>query len=375
MGKHGKRVITLLLAGCLVAVALPHTVDLDQLYAASGTSDISTNTDLRETLLTAMSQRTEELVFTYKGNVKGLKKQLQSSIDEAMTSDPYIQYTVKSYAFNYKGSNVSAEVHVKLAYRETKEQTDYVNRKVTNVLKEIIVPGMTNHEKVKAIHDWIVLNLSYDTSLQKYTAYDGLVTGSTVCQGYSLLAYRMLEQVGIDNRIVEGTAGDQLHAWNLVKLDGKWYHMDTTWDDPTPDRKGKVSHSYYLLSDNEMARDHVWTAKGKYPAASAPYREALQTLVKAGGSKATAYQKLYHALEYSLYDESDAISGHSALKTKVQSVLKDGGTSLTFRYKGTETGLVEDLQDLYQLGMKSISYYVSNMQDTVDLRVKITWTM
>lgn len=151
--------------------------------------------------------------------------------------------------------------------------------------------------------------------------------------------------------------------------------MDTTWDDPTPDRKGKVSHSYYLLSDNEMARDHVWTAKGKYPAASAPYREALQTLVKAGGSKATAYQKLYHALEYSLYDESDAISGHSALKTKVQSVLKDGGTSLTFRYKGTETGLVEDLQDLYQLGMKSISYYVSNMQDTVDLRVKITWTM
>ncbi|RAN85873.1 transglutaminase, partial [Bacillus sp. SRB_28] len=75
---------------------------------------------------------------------------------------------------------------------------------------------MTDHEKVKVIHDWIVLNLSYDTSLKKYTAYDGLVTGSTVCQGYSLLAYRMLERVGIDNRIVEGTAGGQLHAWNIV---------------------------------------------------------------------------------------------------------------------------------------------------------------
>jgi len=374
MGKNGKRIITILLAGCLIAVALPRTVDLDQLYAASGTSDISTATDLRQTLLTAMSQRTEELVFTYKGNVKGLKKQLQTSIDEAMKSDPYIQYTVKSYAFNYKGSNVSAEVHVTLSYRETKEQTDYVNRKVTNVLKEIIKPDMTDHEKVKVIHDWIVLNLSYDTSLKKYTAYDGLVTGSTVCQGYSLLAYRMLERVGIDNRIVEGTAGGQLHAWNIVNLDGKWYHMDTTWDDPTPDRKGKVSHSYYLLSDDEMARDHVWTGKSKYPVAPAPYREALLKLVKAGDSKKAAYQKLYHALDYSLYDEQDAVKGHAALKTKVQSTLKEGGTSLTFRYKGTEAGLIEDLQDLYQLGMKSISYYVSKMEGTTDLRVKINWT-
>ncbi|WP_017692247.1 transglutaminase domain-containing protein [Paenibacillus sp. PAMC 26794] len=375
MGKNGKRIITILLAGCLIAVALPRTVDLDQLYAASGTSDISTATDLRQTLLTAMSQRTEELVFTYKGNVKGLKKQLQTSIDEAMKSDPYIQYTVKSYAFNYKGSNVSAEVHVTLSYRETKEQTDYVNRKVTNVLKEIIKPGMTDHEKVKVIHDWIVLNLSYDTSLKKYTAYDGLVTGSTVCQGYSLLAYRMLERVGIDNRIVEGTAGGQLHAWNIVNLDDKWYHMDTTWDDPTPDRKGKVSHSYYLLSDDEMARDHIWTGKSKYPAASAPYREALLKLVKAGDSKKAAYQKLYHALDYSLYDEQDAVKGRAALKTKVQSKLKEGGTSLTFRYKGTEAGLIEDLQDLYQLGMKSISYYVSKMEGTADLRVKINWTL
>ncbi|CAI6084539.1 hypothetical protein PAECIP112173_04321 [Paenibacillus sp. JJ-100] len=375
MAKKAKRVITILLASCLVVAWLPRTIDLDQLYAASGTSELSTATDLHHTLLNAMSQRTEKLMFTYKGNVKGLKKQLQTSIDEAMKSDPYIQYTVKSYAFNYKGSNTTAEVHVNLSYRETKAQTDYVNRKVDHVLKEIIKPGMTSHEKTKVIHDWIVLNLSYDTSLQKYTAYDGLATGSTVCQGYSLLAYRMLEQVGIENRIVEGKAGGQLHAWNLVKLDGKWYHMDTTWDDPTPDRKGKVSHNYYLLSDKEMARDHVWTGKNKYPSAAAPYREALLQLMKAGGNKQEVYQKLYHALEYSLYDEKDAIKERAVLKTKVQNILKEGGNSLTFRYKGTENRLIEDLQDLYQLGMKSISYFVSKLEGTTDLRVKINWTM
>ncbi|MEI0738921.1 transglutaminase domain-containing protein [Paenibacillus sp. JTLBN-2024] len=65
---------------------------------------------------------------------------------------------------------------------------------------------MNDHEKIKAIHDWIVLHLKYDETLQKYTAYDGLSSGSTVCQGYSLLAYKMLKDAGITNRIVEGTA-------------------------------------------------------------------------------------------------------------------------------------------------------------------------
>lgn len=375
MGKNGGRIITILLAGCLIAVALPRTVDLNQLVAASETSITTTNSNLQQTLLDAMAERTEELDFTYRGNVKDLKQQLQNSIDAAMKSDPYIQYTVKSYAFNYKGSNITANVHVKLTYRETKEQTEYVNRKATEVLDQIIEPGMTDHEKVKAIHDWIVLHLSYDTTLQKYTAYDGLVTGSTVCQGYTLLAYRMLEHAGIENRIVEGTAGEQLHAWNLVNLDGKWYHLDTTWDDPTPDRKGKVSHRYYLLSDDEMARDHIWTNNNNYPAAPEPYRQALFNLAQSDGVKAETYRKLYHSLEYSLYDEKDAISSDKALLEKVQNVLKDGSTTLTFRYKGTEEGLVEDLQDLYQLGMKTISYYISKMEDTADLRVRINWTL
>lgn len=124
-----------------------------------------------------------------------------------------------------------------------------------------------------------------------------------------------------------------------------------------------------------MARDHVWTGKNKYPAAYAPYRDALLKLAKTDGNKQEVYQKLYHALEYSLYDEQDAVKERAVLKTKVQGVLNEGGTSLTFRYKGTESSLIEDLQDLYQLGMKSISYFVSKMEDTTDLRVKINWTL
>ena len=64
MGKNGGRIITILLAGCLIAVALPRTVDLNQLVAASETSITTTNSNLQQTLLDAMAERTEELDFT-----------------------------------------------------------------------------------------------------------------------------------------------------------------------------------------------------------------------------------------------------------------------------------------------------------------------
>ena len=82
--------------------------------------------------------------------------------------------------------------------------------------------------------------------------------------GLFLLTHKLLKGAGIQNKIVEGTAyasdnpQGQLHAWNLVLLDGKWYHLDTTWNDPVPDRDNEVSYTYYLRTDEQMGRDHTW---------------------------------------------------------------------------------------------------------------------
>lgn len=46
--------------------------------------------------------------------------------------------------------------------------------------------------------------------------------------------------------------------WNLVKLDGTWYHADPTWDDPVPDVPGRAQYHYFLKSDKTMAKDHTW---------------------------------------------------------------------------------------------------------------------
>ena len=63
---------------------------------------------------------------------------------------------------------------------------------------------------------------------------------------------------GIECEIVTGSGRGESHAWNLVKMEDGWYHVDVTWDDPIPDVEGKVSYLYFLKNDAYMAKDHVW---------------------------------------------------------------------------------------------------------------------
>lgn len=106
---------------------------------------------------------------------------------------------------------------------------------------------------MKAIHDYVVKHVSYDTSYKAYTAYEALVNRSAVCQGYALLTYQLLKEAGIENHFVTGTGDGQPHAWNLVKIENKWYHLDTTFDDPVPDEQGasRIRISIYQMNKSQ----------------------------------------------------------------------------------------------------------------------------
>ncbi|REE92756.1 transglutaminase superfamily protein [Paenibacillus taihuensis] len=199
----------------------------------------------------------------------GDRDQLSSGIDQltrdVMASDDYMKYIVDSYIYRVRSWGAAAKISVNIQYRESAAQTEEVERRVAELLPAIVSAGMTPEQKIRAIHDWIVTHVRYDESLQHYTAYEALEDGTAVCQGYALLAYRMLEDAGIDVRIVEGTVSSGSHVWNMVRLGSEWYHLDVTWDDPVPDRAGQVSNSYYLKSNAQMRVDHQWDASA-YPA-------------------------------------------------------------------------------------------------------------
>lgn len=179
--------------------------------------------------------------------------------EQATDGDDYLEYSIIGESRSYSGVDGYAEIALGISYVATYEEEQQVDQRVDEILATIIDSEMDVEAKEKAIHDWIVANVQYDLGLAEYSAYAALFLGKTVCQGYALLMHQMLEKVGISSRIVRSdTMG---HAWNMVNLCGTWYHVDATWDDPTPDVPGRIFYTYFNLSDDELGQSHNgWTA-------------------------------------------------------------------------------------------------------------------
>ena len=125
------------------------------------------------------------------------------------------------------------------------------------------------YQDIKMVHDYLVDNVSYDTSISKpniYNVYGALVNGEAVCEGYARAFKYIMDEMGIPCTLVigkgtnsEGTTEN--HAWNYVQLNGSWYAIDTTWDDPVIIGGGTLSQSskykYFLKGSNEMSKDHT----------------------------------------------------------------------------------------------------------------------
>lgn len=202
-----------------------------------------------------------------------VKQILNQSFTEITSSDDYLLFNMLRWGGSWSGRNGDVTVLYQAEYHTTYEQEQQVSQRVGEILAEIISAGMNDEQKQKAVHDWIVLNVEYDSAKQEYSAYAALFLGHTVCQGYSLLACKMLRDTGITGKILSSPAMN--HAWNMVYLCGNWYHMDVTWDDPVPDVAGRVLYTYYNKSDTEMnALNHTWDT-GSYPEAPLSYAEGV----------------------------------------------------------------------------------------------------
>ncbi|MBE6541456.1 MAG: hypothetical protein E7672_03310 [Ruminococcaceae bacterium] len=121
---------------------------------------------------------------------------------------------------------------------------------------------LSDAEKALWIHDYLISSYEYDTDLKNYDAYSLLTQRKGVCQAYALVYVALMRELGIDCIMVTSQAMN--HGWNLVKIDGEWYHVDLVFDDPTPDRLGRVMHENFLLNDEEIAQTpqphHSWTS-------------------------------------------------------------------------------------------------------------------
>ncbi|MBE6599086.1 MAG: hypothetical protein E7638_06555 [Ruminococcaceae bacterium] len=141
-------------------------------------------------------------------------------------------------------------------YSPTKAEIDHALADIST--------GMSAVEKALILHDYLVREVDYNLGVvtggsyspNVFTMEGVFVDRNAVCQGYALAYSFLLKEVGIESMIV--VSAPMNHAWNMVKINNKWYHVDVTWDDPTNKvevdfcRGGFVRHTYFLRSDAEF---------------------------------------------------------------------------------------------------------------------------
>lgn len=146
-------------------------------------------------------------------------------------------------------ANKKINVKIKKIYND--EEIAYINNYIDEFIKNNINDSMSNYDKIKVFHDYIVNNTVYDDKKndKSYTAYNLITTGKSICGGYSDIIAIYLNTLGIQNYRITS----ENHIWNLIKLDDKWYHLDATWDDPVAsDGKQYLLHNFFMISTEEL---------------------------------------------------------------------------------------------------------------------------
>ena len=161
----------------------------------------------------------------------------------------------------------------------TAQQEAEVDAAVDRVIRSLDIGGGSEYERIKASYDWVTEYVQYDFDnldeedyKLKYTPYAAMIDNIAVCQGYAGLYYRLALELGIDCRYISGNADGERHGWNIVRLDGKYYNMDPTWD------RDLMGHYRQFLCTEANFKEHVRDSKyntaafhAQYPMAVTPY--------------------------------------------------------------------------------------------------------
>ncbi|WP_026835221.1 transglutaminase domain-containing protein [Eubacterium xylanophilum] len=175
-------------------------------------------------------------------------------LDDPSTSDD-ADYLVGNINFNAE-KPVSVEgniLYFDYPFFEASEETQFVNDNVKQILNDIGVDGLSNYEKVKAIHDYVCNLITYVDDAENYSSmYKALTEGKGLCNSYAVCMYKLLVEAGIPCKWVGGKAGTGRdsggHAWNIVALGDKWYNLDATWDD----QEEGINYDYFLKGSEDF---------------------------------------------------------------------------------------------------------------------------
>ncbi len=159
-------------------------------------------------------------------------------------------------------------------YSEFKSNEIIINKKINEILSKIS-SDMTDAQKIKVVHDELLKLVRYSLNASSKGVADirgAFIDFLVLCDGYAQALHLLFQKLGLESIYIVGNTHNEdgtpigLHAWNKVKLDGSWYNIDPTWNDPLFGSGIEVLYDYFLISDKEFSKTHT-PNKGKndYP--------------------------------------------------------------------------------------------------------------
>ena len=173
--------------------------------------------------------------------------ELHAAYAETLNYHPKYFYVSGAYSYVTSGNFVS---NVIIGYSmedkaAAKTMRDAYDKTVSGIIGKAD-KSWSDLEKALYINDYLARNCEYDMTLSKHTAYDALVNGTAVCQGYALAFLDLAHELGLSCEIVSSKSLN--HAWDMVKIGNSYYNVDVTWNDPVNDMLGRARHQFFLKS-------------------------------------------------------------------------------------------------------------------------------
>ena len=171
---------------------------------------------------------------------------------------------INNYVHPFNGfSHIETEydslgrVTVNIVKTYSDEKIDMINKKIDEIYPQLVYENDTVYNNIKRVHDYIINNTIYDSNrsdnniveFDSDNAYGPLFQGYAICGGYSDLMELFLIRMGLNCYKISS----ENHVWNAVFYDGKWLHLDLTWDDPVAsDGKQYLEYNYFLVDTDKL---------------------------------------------------------------------------------------------------------------------------
>ena len=204
-------------------------------------------------------EKSAEAISVYNGTDAISQAEIEMVMDLYRKDYAHHFWLGNGYRFS---SNSFSVVTIKPTYtmkgQELEAAKATFEQKVTDILSGI-TSAMSEYEKELYLHDRLAGMVTYTGGTNAHNAYGALVEGKAVCGGYAESLQYLLQRVGIQSFLVEGTSIDpatmrpENHEWNYVRIDGKYYHVDLTWDD----QGERLFHAYFNQTDAVIQEDHT----------------------------------------------------------------------------------------------------------------------